>query len=193
MGQMKTDYCCDLEIPVSHPLKDPSVIHREGSEPDIFFVEHTDVSEEFSSWVDSLGLVMTYPPLIFYTPVGHQIGIHIDGPGEIVNRACINWCVQGAGSLMHWYAVKKDKAPFEESITQAGTPYTQYHPNDLIHLHSQPVKWPSIVQTGIPHNVHNSKWEPRWVISCDISTKDKPEEGLTYEQALEIFKQWIAT
>lgn len=189
---MKTDYCCDLNLPFKQPLEDMSVIHRDGLEPDIFFVDHKDVSKELTEWLDSQGLMMTYPPLIFYTPVGHQIGIHIDGPGALMDRACVNWCVQGAGSLMHWYKVKEDQAPFEVTETQAGTPYTQYHPSQVDHLHSQSVKWPSIVQTGIPHNVHNSKWEPRWVISCDFSYKERPEDGLTYKDALEVFEQWIA-
>jgi len=48
------------------------------------------------------------------------------------------------------------------------------------------------VQVGIPHNVHNSKWEPRWTISCDLSFKDNPEAGLTMPQAEELFSQWIS-
>lgn len=184
-------YCFDLNLPVTHPLNNIDCIYRDGPDPDIFFIDHADVSEEYSEWIEQQNLVMTYPPLIFYTPIGHQIGIHIDGPGELMDRACMNWCVQGAGSLMHWYEVKEGCYPFEETETQAGTPYTQYHPKDLNHLHSQTVRWPSVVQTGIPHNVHNSKWEPRWTISCDLSFKDNPEQGLTMSQAQELFAKWI--
>jgi len=187
---MNSDYAFDLQLPFKSPLTDMSVIHRDGSEPDIFFIDHKDVSEEYLNWIDEQGLVMTYPPLIFYTPVKHQIGIHIDGPGELIDRACMNWCVQGVGSLMHWYDVKDGRSPFEETNTQAGTPYTQYHPKDLNHLHSQTVKWPTVVQTGIPHNVTNSVWEPRWVISCDLSFKDRPNDGLTINEAKELFSKW---
>jgi hypothetical protein len=188
---MKSNYCVDLSIPVAHPLKDPSILNQTGDTAEIWFADHNNVSIEFTEWLDSLGLVMTYPPLIFYTPKGKQCGIHIDGYGELSDRACINWCVAGAGSLMHWYVVKDRQEPFENTKTQAGTPYVQYHPSQVEHLHSQSIKWPSIVQTGIPHNIHNSMFEPRWVLSCDISIKSAPEAGLTMEQAKEIFKQWI--
>jgi len=188
---LKNKFCFDLKLPISGPLNNFKCIYRNDAEPDIFFIDHSDVSEDYKNWISECGLIMTYPPLIFYTPIGHQIGVHIDGPGKVMDRACMNWCVQGAGSLMHWYEVKAGCSPFEETETQAGTPYTQYHPKDLNHLHSQTVKWPSVVQTGIPHNVHNSTWEPRWTISCDLSFKDTPEQGLTMFQAQEIFFKWM--
>ena len=187
---MENNYALDLELPITHPLKNLDCIHRDGTEPDIFFISHDDVSDEYMQWIDEQGLVMTYPPLIFYTPASHQIGIHIDGPGEIMDRVCMNWQVQGAGSLMHWYDIKEGHGPFEETETQAGTPYAQYHPKDLDHAFSHATKFPSMVRTGIPHNIHNSKWEPRWTISCDLSFKATPEGGLKMDQAKEIFNKW---
>ena len=112
---MENNYALDLELPITHPLKNLDCIHRDGTEPDIFFISHDDVSDEYMQWIDEQGLVMTYPPLIFYTPASHQIGIHIDGPGEIMDRVCMNWQVQGAGSLMHWYDIKEGHGPFEET------------------------------------------------------------------------------
>jgi hypothetical protein len=92
---------------------------------------------------------------------------------------------------MHWYKVKENNTPFETTETQAGTPYVQYHPTQVEHLHSQAVKWPSIVQTGIPHNVHNHTLEPRWALSCDLSLKTSPDAGLTMAETTNIFKKWI--
>ena len=188
---MKSNFCCDLQIPVQHPLTDPSVLNQTGDLPEIWFAEYDNVSEEFIEWLDSLDLIMTYPPLIFYTPKGKQCGIHIDGDGQLLDRCTMNWVVDGAGSMMHWYSIKEGETPFEITETQAGTPYVQYHPNQVNHLYSHIVKWPTIVQTGIPHNIHNSTWEPRWVISCDISKKLNPKEGLTMKESTEIFKRWI--
>jgi hypothetical protein len=188
---MISDYCYDLNIPVKHLLVDADLLNQSGNTPEIWFADSKDVSPEFLEWIDQLGLVMTYPPLIFYTPKGQQCGIHIDGRGELLDRACMNWCVQGAGSLMHWYKVKENNIPFETTETQAGTPYVQYHPTQVEHLHSQAVRWPSIVQTGIPHNVHNHTFEPRWVLSCDLSLKTSPEAGLTMAQARDIFQSWM--
>jgi hypothetical protein len=191
MEEMNKNYSADLTIPVPHPLKDPSILNQFDDQTAIWFAGYDDVSKEYTAWLDSLGLVMQYPPLIFYTPKGKQCGIHVDGHSANADRACMNWCVQGAGSMMHWYRLKEDQKPFETTETQAGTPYIQFHPNQVDHLHSHVIKWPTIVQTGIPHNIHNRTWEPRWVISCDISKKENPDAGLTMNQALEIFKRWI--
>lgn len=183
-------YCRDLSIPLMHPLKDPSILNQTGSEPEIWFASIDDVNSEFANWLDSQGLVMTYPPLLFYTPAGGQCGIHIDGFG-VTDRACMNFIVQGIGSIMHWYNLKPTVEISQQDATQADTPYTLYQPNQVEHVHSQVVKWPSIVQTGVPHNITNHTTEPRWCISCDVSFKTSPEAGLTWIQAMETFKQWM--
>jgi hypothetical protein len=182
-------YCKDLVIPVAHPLKDPSVLNQTGSDPEIWFADADNINPEFAAWLDSLGLVMTYPPLMFYTPPAGQCGIHIDGFG-VTDRACMNFIVQGVGSLMHWYSLNPTEEITEQVATQADTPYTLYQPEQVTHVHSQPVRWPSLVQTGVPHNITNHTKEPRWCISCDISRKSAPEAGLTWNEITEIFKDY---
>ena len=182
-------YCVDLNIPVE-PLKDYFELNQTGNEPAIWFANPKYISNDFKQWLDQHGLVMTYPPLIFYTPKGQQCGIHIDGY-DVTDRACVNFILQGAGSLMHWYKLKPSTTVTEQVETQAGTPYTLYEPGQVEHVYSHAVKWPSIVQTGVPHNITNHTSEPRWCISCDISRKENPEAGLTMAEALEVFKKWI--
>jgi hypothetical protein len=92
---------------------------------------------------------------------------------------------------MHWYSLKPEIHISKQNATQADTPYTLYQPEEVYHVHSQSVKWPSIVQTGVPHNITNHTKEPRWCISCDISLKSTPTAGLTWAQALEVFDPWI--
>lgn len=185
------DYCFDLNLPVAHPLSNLSILKEKGAHPDIWFADPADVSKEFIDWLDSNGLTMTFPPLLFYTPPRRECGFHIDGAG-ICDRVVMNWIVQGNGSEMHWYALAPGAIITPGETTQAGTPYTRYKEEDVVHLHSQPVRWPSIVQTGTPHKITNYCDEPRWCISCDISLKSAPEAGLTMQQAKEIFQQWIA-
>jgi hypothetical protein len=187
---MINNYCIDIKLPVEHPLENPTILNQSDYKPDIFFVDHSDVSEKFTQWLDSQGLVMTYPPLIFYTPPHRECGFHIDG-NAITDRAVINWIVGGEGSLMHWYNLAPDAEITEMTNTQAGTPYTRYTEEQVVHAHTQAVKWPSIVQTGVPHKVTNYGNEHRWCISCDISKKESPEAGLTMVEASEIFKKWI--
>jgi hypothetical protein len=187
---MQSKYCIDLKIPVTHPLKDPSILNQTGYKPEIWFADPDNVSEEYLSWLDQNDLIMTYPPLIFYTPARRECGFHIDGD-SVTDRAVMNWIVGGQGSEMHWYELAPDAVITKGEITQAGTPYTRYNEDQVIHLHSQPVLWPSLVQTGIPHKITNYCDEPRWCLSCDISLKSDPDKGLTMKQAEEIFKKWI--
>ena len=183
-------YCADLKVPVE-PLEDYSELNQTSDEPHIWFAKQEHVSKQFRQWLDEQGLVMTYPPLIFYTPKGQQCGIHIDGYG-VTDRACVNFIFSGAGSLMHWYKLKEGYEITEQVETQAKTPYTLYQPYQVEHVYSHAVKFPSIVQTGVPHNITNHTAEPRWCISCDISKKENPEAGLTMAEALEVFNKWIA-
>jgi hypothetical protein len=183
------NYCFDIHLPITHPLADPSILTLDKEdEPSSWFCDHKDVSPEFIQFLDSLGLVMTYPILIFYTPAQQDIPIHIDGIG-ISDRVVMNWCVGGVDSLMQWYSLKDTIS--EAKVTTAGTPYTRYEPEQVELIHTQPVHWPSMVQTGIPHRITNHGSEKRWVLSCDISFKSTPEAGLTFEQAKETFKQWM--
>ena len=186
---MTSDYCIDLKLPVAHPLKNTEILNQSGYKPEIFFADPADVSDEYISWLDENNLVMTFPPLIFYTPARRECGFHIDGD-VIIDRAVMNWIVGGVGSEMHWYKLTPDVSITENLLTQAGTPYTRYTEDHVVHLHSQPVLWPSMVQTGIPHKITNYCDEPRWCLSCDISLKSNPTEGLTMQQAKEIFKKW---
>jgi len=183
-------YSIDLTVPFG-PLNDYSILNHTGTEPEIFFAKSENVDQQFVEWLRQQELVMTYPPLIFYTPPGQQCGIHIDGY-DISDRACVNFIFGGAGSLMHWYKLRPDISTTEQVQTQAGTPYTLYTPQQVEHVFSHAVKWPSIVQTGIPHNITNHTHGPRWCISCDISKKENPEAGLTWDESIEVFKKWIS-
>jgi len=187
---MLSNYCVDLTLPVAQPLADLSILNQNGYKPEIWFADYNNISTEFLKWLDENNLVMTYPPLIFYTPPRRECGFHIDG-NSITDRAVMNWIVGGLGSKMHWYTLAPDATITPDEITQAGTPYTRYNEDQVVHLHSQSVQWPSIVQTGLPHKITNYCDEPRWAISCDISYKTSPEAGLTMAQALEVFKEWM--
>jgi len=187
---MISEYCVDLSLPIPHPLADPSVLNQTDFKPDIFFADPNNVNPNFVEWLDSLGLALACPPLIFYTPARRECGFHIDGD-SICDRAVMNWIVGGLGSQMHWYTLAQDAEITDMVVTQAGTPYTRYNEDQVVHLHSQEVKWPSLVQVGTPHKITNYVDQARWCLSCDIGYKSNPEAGLTMNQAKEIFKTWI--
>lgn len=181
-------YCKDLTIPVG-PLADYTILAQEGAQPEIWFADPAQVSGDFTNWLDQQDLVMTYPPLIFYTPAGQQCGIHIDGYA-ISDRASMNFVLKGCGSMMHWYKLNDSTTATDQVITQAGTPYTLCEPEQVTHVHSAVVAWPSLVQIGVPHNIHNHTKEARWCISCDISRKNS-NTGLTMTEAMEVFSKWM--
>lgn len=186
-----TSYAFHLNLPVPHPLKNKSVLKYGISEyePSSWFDSLDNLSEEFLTFLDELGLTMTYPALIFYTPERQDIPVHIDGV-EISDRVVMNWCVGGLDSQMQWFKLKNDNIS-EAKVTTAGTPYTRYNLDEVELLHTDVVKWPSIVQTGIPHRITNYGNQKRWVISCDISFKSNPEQGMTMKESAEVYKKWI--
>ena len=189
---MISKYCFDLKTPVAHPLADCGVLNDCNiDESKIWYTSKDNVSKEFLEWIDQLGLILTQPICIFYTPKGGKCDIHTDGDGNTVDRVCMNWCVQGSNSLMYWFRLKKKQDTNFKTQLLLEQPYVAYERSQVVHLHTQAVKWPSVVQTAIPHEITNGSTEPRWVISCDLSLKQSPGDGLTMKQAKKIFKSWM--
>lgn len=115
---------------------------------------------------------------LFYGPkeFPYTMGIHIDH--AYGDRAKINWIYGGEGSLMHWY---RALAPHSKQVlaTPVHSNYTLYEPDEVRLLHSTVVETPSIVQSGIPHNITNPGRE-RWCYSMVIEdniTKEQPTFG----------------
>lgn len=80
--------------------------------------------------------------------------IHIDGQGGDIAK--INFLFGGNDSLMQWYK-EKPGAPRVFNKTPAGTLYQDFSYDQVEILESCTLKFPSLVQVGIPHNLINKQ------------------------------------
>jgi hypothetical protein len=171
-------FCIDLTLPFQPLLPNVQLEKRHAN-----LDRSTQVTPELLAWVNDLGLeVQVFES--FYCYPNKTGGIHTDAQGGDITK--INWIVCDGASTMNWYAVKDSvvKHPKPNSLN---TLYTTYDPNEVTLVHSQEVKFPSIVQAGVPHDITNGN-NDRWCLSLVLAKNNK---RIKMSTALEIFKPWI--
>lgn len=117
--------------------------------------------------------------------------VHLDGirPSD---RVKINWVI-GSDHIMNWYSIKNTtiqklheiRVPDNQNMPSRN--YVSYNANQVELIHSQSVGYPSLIQSGIPHNVINFKGI-RKCISIMLYTKSG--NFLTMSQAIQKFSKY---
>lgn len=168
-------FCVDLSLPF-YPLQ--SNVQLEKRHANLDFV--TQVNPELVNWVYSLGLQIQVFET-FYCHPNKTGGIHTDAQGGDITK--INWIICNGPSVMNWYTVNDNivKQPEQNSLN---TLYTKYNSNEVTLVHSQEVKFPSIVQAGVPHDITNGEHD-RWCLSLVLANNGK---RIKMSEALSIFK-----
>ena len=165
-----------------NPLKEDIDIKSYGT------TRHTripmsDVNPDLISLIDRLDLKVILAEL-FYTKPHTITEIHIDVTGGDYTK--LNYAFNGKDSLMMWYK-PKDNLVKSISKTPINTRYISYASHEVEMIDKQSVKFPSIVQTGIPHNVINYS-EPRWCLSIVLVKNN--DERLTMKESIDIFSKY---
>ena len=111
--------------------------------------------------------------------------IHLDGV-SVSDMVKINWAY-GDNHMMNWYSSNIDKS---YQIGKTDRTYVHYRSDEVELVHSQKVGCPSIVQTGIPHNVVNYKGTRR-CISIALSHRQS-KKLVTMDEALHLFNEITA-
>ena len=111
--------------------------------------------------------------------------IHTDNVGG--DYVKMNWIFGGKDSLMQWYNVNPgvNKEPVKTAINSL---YMSFTKDEVTMSHAQTVKFPTIVQVGIPHNIYNPT-EDRFCVS--VMLRDNNNLRMTMEQAQKIFASYI--
>jgi hypothetical protein len=145
------------------------------------------INPELVKFFDTLNLHITYLAS-FFKKRGHtgKGSVHVDATGG--DYVKLNWVFGAGESLMCWYE-PKDNFNKSISINVANTSYVQYEDFEVNLIDSAPIKNPTIVQVGIPHNVINAT-EDRLCISVVICIKGS-ENRVPMQVALDIFKDHI--
>jgi len=122
---------------------------------------------------------------LFYTNSYSFTTVHTDGAGGDYTK--MNFIYGGKDSKMIWYCVKSD---IQKSInsTNIGTPYIGYELTEVDLIEECSVKFPSIIQVGVPHNILNYE-EPRYCLSVILAKTIG--RRITMNESLDIFKSYI--
>jgi hypothetical protein len=105
---------------------------------------------------------------LFYGPPGASTHIHVD---QHLAGWAINYAWGSTDSIMRWYSIKDGCVP-KSGMTTANTPYMFYEPNQVDVIEEKVVNGLCLVNTSIPHSVHNfDKINSRWCISIRTSAK----------------------
>lgn len=121
----------------------------------------------------------------FYSEPFFVQPIHIDMHGGNITK--LNFVFGGANSIMNWYKVKPGVST-PEKLTGAGTIYSEFSLDQVDLVETAVVKFPSLVQVGIPHNIVNVD-EPRVCLSLVLGTLD--DDIIPIEQVSEILKDYL--
>ena len=144
-----------------------------------------DINYNLISFLRTLNLTIAFAEL-FYTPPFSVTIIHIDAFGGDYTK--LNYVYAGKNSFMNWYK-QKTNISNSPSTTTINSPYISYRKNQVDLIDKHQVKFPSIVQVGIPHNIHNFE-EPRYCLSLVLKKQDNTR--LTMAESIELFTEIIS-
>lgn len=144
------------------------------------------LSIQIQEWFAKLNLDIVLVEVFYTKP--HETGvIHIDSFGGDYTK--LNWQLGGVDSYMMWYSYNvSTKSALGK--TPIGSNYSRYESSEVTQVHTQSIQSPSLVQVGIPHNIQNFN-EDRWVISIVYRQLNFPFSRPTWNESLNIFKDYI--
>jgi hypothetical protein len=121
---------------------------------------------------------------MFYSNPNFIQGIHIDDTGN--ERVKLNYIYGGKNSFMNWYDIKDNVVPVIKQ-TRTGSSYVEFTEDEVNLVYQSNVKFPSLVQVGIPHNIINPT-EHRLCVSVLLYRNNS---CINMTDAIESFKQYM--
>jgi len=174
--------CVDINLSLN-PLKEGIDIKSYNTANHIRF-PLSNINNDLISLIDKLNLKILLTEL-FYTKPYVITKIHIDVTGGDYTK--LNYIFGGKDSEMLWYK-PKDNTTKSINKTPIDTSYISYALHEVEMIDKQFVKFPSIIQAGVPHNIINYS-EPRWCLSIVLVKQNG--ERLTMKESKEIFNDYI--
>ena len=122
----------------------------------------------------------------FYSPPNFEQPIHVDDTGG--DYVKMNFVWGGTGSLMHWYKPTESKI-IDTTSSLIDTRILQYKQDEVDLMASECVYSPSLVQTGVPHNITNPH-EHRLCLSLILCYR-RNRSRITMQEALTLFAEYL--
>ena len=169
--------CINLNLDIA-PLK-PDIDINNFSKDYWNTISLTHINTKLITFLLHLGL--DFPnAATFYSEGACIHPIHLDGT-SLSDIVKINW-VYGDNHAMNWYSSNITRPHCTDKIDRN---YVHYKPNEVELVHSQKVGCPSLVQTGIPHNVVNYYGTRRCISMALFHRQTK--KHVTMKEALHLF------
>jgi hypothetical protein len=178
-------YCLDLNF--NFPCIKESFDFNQYKGTPQSSISFDNFEDKFVKLLAELGLKITWAEIFHAMPRSSSVwAIHTDNTGG--DYVKMNWIFGGKNSLMQWFDVKPNivKEPVKTPINSL---YVSYRSDEVSLAHQQSVKFPSIVQVGVPHNVYNTE-EDRFCVS--VMLRDKDNNRMTMERAQHLFSNYIS-
>lgn len=149
------------------------------------------INQDMKIFFNTLGLEIYFAGL--FTTIGKiNTTIHLDGH-NLGNHAKLNWVISSNDDhRMNWYKVK-DNIKLTPSIrhSEKDLPkreYVNFLENEVEYIDSHTVKFPSLINAGLPHNVSNNGG----IRKClSIALKNYDNKSITIYEAKELLKKYI--
>lgn len=178
-----------FNLNVSFPLfKDGILVHELIEDQSRYNYKNLEnyedlVSDQFRSFFNGFG-VKVFMVELFHSRPYNNTAPHIDiSRGDAVK---INWVFGGVGSTMNWY----EELPWSKTtdmLSDASTNVILVNRQHVKLLERYSLQGPTVVQTGIPHNITTYK-DQRYCVNVSITeNKGRP----TMSRAKEIFSSVI--
>ena len=178
--------CLNINLDIK-PLREELDINSYGT-TEYTRVKLNDINHELISFLSTLNLTISWAVVFYTAPFGFT-GIHvdIDNNNKSNDYVKLNYIFGGRNSVMCWWK-QKDNVSSTLLRTVAGSGYMPFEIHQVDLIDEQQVKFPSIVQVGIPHNIKNFE-EPRYCLSLVL--KKRYRTRLTMAESIELFKQYL--
>jgi hypothetical protein len=183
-------YCIDLDIGQDYILNNKNYFDNldvSGVPAAHFFLPLEEITDEFKTWVDGLGLRIRYSEIFYSSPNG-GIFMHSD---EIDPADCckINWIYDQGDTWMNWYMPHPGIELTKQNNTIGGL-YWDCPPEDCELVHRAQVGKPSLLNVSVLHNIENPTENPRWCISIVLQEKTA-DKRLQWHRATELFRSYF--
>jgi len=189
-------YCIDLlGVP-------EAIVNSQELVPDFFeqfqtqahlHLEPEHINPEFVYFLKQHRL--TYPEIdvINVRPNQHTF-VHSDND-FLDDMPKLNWIYGGKASVMNWYEMRPGTTVPEPERNAVNGYRIRWDHRKLRRVHSQPVQFPSLVQTGVPHNIFNGA-ENRCCVSVPLgwdrgNGQYSKFQRPTFQECAVMFKEYI--
>jgi hypothetical protein len=180
--------CLNINLDIN-PLREGVIINSYGT-TEYTKLNLNDINHDLISFLSTLNLTISWA-VIFYTAPFDFTRIH-DDADYITNGndyIKLNYVFGGHNSVMCWWKQKDNVSnTSSNTVGDFGEYYKSFKLHQVDLIDEQQVKFPSIVQVGIPHNIKNFE-EPRYCLSLVLRKQDKTR--LTMAESVELFKQYL--